>query len=263
MANEYLKTALTHAGLTAEGFADIISVDPKTVQRWIAGRTPYARHRATISRALDIPEHELWPEDVPAPAEAASFAGSPALPGTGHLQGWSQSDSDSVPNPVALLTDIVDEVDLLDENGALLQVPGLLAALENLASRGCRIRVIMPDPAIRVEVPKPSDSIEQRTLSLSMPDHSILRVDDTLLLVLNLHDQQPPPIFALQRQSADDLFNRLCSHVDERWDQAEPLSELDDEVDDPDINSTNPDVDSTEDTAQAADPLRRWPHRPE
>lgn len=66
MANENLKSALKNAGMTPEEFASIIQVDPKSVQRWIAGTTtPYPRHRAKISRALDIAEHELWPDTAP------------------------------------------------------------------------------------------------------------------------------------------------------------------------------------------------------
>ena len=56
MENEHLRTAITHAGLTLEEFADIVQVDVKTVQRWLAGRTPYPRHRARVAGALDTTE---------------------------------------------------------------------------------------------------------------------------------------------------------------------------------------------------------------
>ncbi|MBV9363196.1 MAG: helix-turn-helix transcriptional regulator [Solirubrobacterales bacterium] len=53
MADTNLKDALRRAGMTPEEFAEVVGVDPKTVQRWVAGSTtPYPRHRATIARAL-------------------------------------------------------------------------------------------------------------------------------------------------------------------------------------------------------------------
>jgi len=79
MANENLKTALKDAGLTAEEFAAIIQVDPKTVQRWVAGTaTPYPRHRQATARALDTPEQRLWPDTAPSPPDDADHSRQPA-----------------------------------------------------------------------------------------------------------------------------------------------------------------------------------------
>jgi transcriptional regulator with XRE-family HTH domain len=65
LENEHLRTAITRAGLTLEEFADIVQVDVKTVQRWLAGRTaPYPRNRARVAGALDTTEHALWPNAV-------------------------------------------------------------------------------------------------------------------------------------------------------------------------------------------------------
>ena len=64
MENEHLRTAITRAGLTLEEFADIVQVDVKTVRRWLAGRTPYPRHRTRVAGALDTTEHALWPNAV-------------------------------------------------------------------------------------------------------------------------------------------------------------------------------------------------------
>ena len=61
MTHKTLQTRLQDADLTAEEFAEIVRVDPKTVQRWLAGRVPQRRHRAKITRALDTPQDVLWP----------------------------------------------------------------------------------------------------------------------------------------------------------------------------------------------------------
>jgi lambda repressor-like predicted transcriptional regulator len=67
LENEHLRTAITRAGLTLEEFADIVQVDVKTVRRRLAGRTPYPRHRTRVAGALDMTEHALWPDTMPAP----------------------------------------------------------------------------------------------------------------------------------------------------------------------------------------------------
>ena len=47
MAAGGFRAAFDRSGLTAEQFVEIVGVDPKTVQRRIAGRTtPYRRYRA-------------------------------------------------------------------------------------------------------------------------------------------------------------------------------------------------------------------------
>jgi transcriptional regulator with XRE-family HTH domain len=66
--NENLKNALKRTGLTPEEFADIVEVDVKTVQRWIAGRTPTPRHQAKVAAALDTSEHALWPDTDTTPS---------------------------------------------------------------------------------------------------------------------------------------------------------------------------------------------------
>src|SRR5947209_18414190 len=110
MANDTFKAALRQAGLTAEEFAPIIGVDPKTVQRGVAGSTPYPRHRATIARALDRPEHELWPDVVAPPVDDRSSARpQPIFDITG---AWGQVNDAGAPNQVELLSADHDQVDL-------------------------------------------------------------------------------------------------------------------------------------------------------
>src|ERR1700733_8771787 len=103
MANENLKNALRTAGLTSEQFAQIIDIDPKTVQRWVSGRTPYPRHRATVARALELTEHDLWPDDVPPPADAPSPARPSAHRGGDVIGSWGHMTDPGVPRPAAFL----------------------------------------------------------------------------------------------------------------------------------------------------------------
>jgi hypothetical protein len=47
--------------------AQSLGVDPKTVQRWLGGRVPHARHRWGVADLLSLHEYDLWPHlaDVP------------------------------------------------------------------------------------------------------------------------------------------------------------------------------------------------------
>lgn len=59
--NETLRQALLRAGLTDEAVAAHLSVDPKTVRRWLEGRHPYPRLRSQLALLLTTDEIELWP----------------------------------------------------------------------------------------------------------------------------------------------------------------------------------------------------------
>jgi hypothetical protein len=223
MANDHLKTALAHANLTVEQFADIIQVDPKTVQRWVSGRTPYTRHRGTVSRALDIPEHELWPDSVPAPAPVPAPHDEPALPVASAIQGWAHVYDDGAPNPIALLTDIYEQIDLLDAGGELLQEPGVIAALQKLIDGGCKVRIITAGLTPQQTWPTEIRQLRLRTIEQLEIHHIILRLDDTMLLILPLKDDRRPPLFALQRQSAVEVFDRFSADIDRHWNRASPI----------------------------------------
>src|SRR4051794_7095193 len=62
MANERLRGALAARALTIDAVATHTGVDPKTVQRWLAGRTPHPRHRWALAALVREDETYLWPE---------------------------------------------------------------------------------------------------------------------------------------------------------------------------------------------------------
>ena len=62
MTNERLRAAFTRAGLTPELVSGQLGVDPKTVQKWLAGRTPHRRHRWAVCELVDESEQYLWPD---------------------------------------------------------------------------------------------------------------------------------------------------------------------------------------------------------
>jgi hypothetical protein len=60
-----LARAAAGAGLTAVDLAARLEVDPKTVQRWFAGRVPYPRHRAALTALTGWSDRDLWPSLAP------------------------------------------------------------------------------------------------------------------------------------------------------------------------------------------------------
>src|SRR2546430_16781867 len=61
LVNDRPRTAISRRGLTLEAVAEHARVDPKTVQRLIAGRVPHGRHRWTVAAPLQADADYLWP----------------------------------------------------------------------------------------------------------------------------------------------------------------------------------------------------------
>src|SRR5438128_8940639 len=62
MPNERLRAALLERGITPAALGEELGVDHKTVERWIAGRLPYRRHRYAVAARLKVDEAYLWPD---------------------------------------------------------------------------------------------------------------------------------------------------------------------------------------------------------
>lgn len=62
MPNDRLRTALLERGITPVDLATALQVDPKSVERWLKGRTPYRRHRYAVAAHLQMDEAYLWPD---------------------------------------------------------------------------------------------------------------------------------------------------------------------------------------------------------
>ncbi|WP_433388499.1 DUF5753 domain-containing protein [Micromonospora sp. KLBMP9576] len=61
--NDALRVALSDTGHTIESLAGTVSVDPKTVGRWLTeDRIPHARHRLAAAEALRRDVSDIWPD---------------------------------------------------------------------------------------------------------------------------------------------------------------------------------------------------------
>lgn len=277
MENEQLRTAITRAGLSLDEFADIVRVDVKTVRRWLAGRTPYPRHRIRVAGALDTTEHALWPNTVPAPA--ATGADELATHATGDaIEGYGYATDPGVPHATKLFRAAVKQIDILFPY--LEPRTGLVELLRTRAADGCRIRLITEDPDERIEPLLGVDTIEVRG-SPAGEDHVFFRADDEMVHLLTRIGSPDTwaPVIHLRRQVDDGLFDRLAEDFDDRWLEATPVTSRDqlhayladtehepspesEQLSEPDPPSPQaPSQPSETPTASSGDAPRRWPGR--
>ena len=270
MPDGNLKQLIDAAGVTAEQFADIVGVDPKTVHRWRAGRTPQRRHRAAIARALDRTQHDLWPDENPSrpvaggdlPAASADQPGAPAEPVSEVTATWPSPQSPGAPTLPAFLAAAREQIDMLEGGSGLRRSPGLVDQLRAHARDGCEVRVLIDDltPELSPLIGHPG--IKLRAIDLRLV-HAVMRADDRMLLGLWLAGDQPIPLLQLRRQTNGGLFDRVVSHFDAVWDVAEPiLDEHDDPT--PDVAAAIAQASGGPRAGSAADDRaspRRWPRQ--
>lgn len=60
--NDRLRAAVLDSGLSTDEVATRAGVDPKTLERWIAGRVPHPRNRHALAEVLGVHPGDLWPD---------------------------------------------------------------------------------------------------------------------------------------------------------------------------------------------------------
>lgn len=166
--NEALRGAMAAAGLEQLDIAARLSVDPKTVERWIAGRIPHPRSRAAVARLVGVDEGRLWPAANDG-ARRGRFGGEVRA---------IYPDRSAVPRTVwlGLFERAESEVCILVYSGLFLaedsRVTRLLA---EKARTGVRVRVLLGDP----------DSVEvaQRGTDEGIGESMAARVRNALALL--------------------------------------------------------------------------------
>jgi lambda repressor-like predicted transcriptional regulator/transposase len=253
VGNDRLRTAIQDAGLQPQQLADQLQVDIKTVQRWLAGRTPYPRHRHQIARALGVEKDELWP-GLAVEATAAEDA-----PEHGHaVTAYASGDDPDAPDWRSMLEAASDRIGLLDFTLAdITEDPTAVDLLAAKARAGCHIRVLISDPdsahltitqAERqadhrlTQRPGMADDVH-RSLDLFRQLHatdrieirtfvaprynSIIRADDEMLVAPHLWGvtTTDAPVLHVVRTADGSVFDRFADHYDAIWNHAAtPLS---------------------------------------
>lgn len=245
MANERLRAAMAAAQVSIDELAREAEVDPKTVQRWLVGRIPHARHRWAVATRLAEDESYLWPDahrptDLDSTAEViAAYAHRADMPSTT----WRR-----------LLLGAKQQVDLLGYAMLFLPElhPDLPALLEGKCAESCKVRIAVADPDcahvqerdeleqlegtlparirttlkhVRGLVPCSGVEIRCHTTHLY---NAIYRFDDEMLVtpyLCGVHGFQHP-LLHLRRLSATGVFMMFAAQYEAIWATTKPVQRI-------------------------------------
>lgn len=248
MANERLRAAMERSRTTIEVLATKTEVDPKTVGRWLGGRVPHPRHRWTVARFLNEDEEYLWPGARRQPAQVGTADDEivAAYPFRSNMpkSGWWE-----------LIERARHQIDLLGYTLYFLPLdhPLFVETLAKKCAKGCRVRVVIADPASRHVADRDAEEDLAMTLvvrirtslkylrpllgrdnfELRYQDvplyNSVFRFDDHMLVTPHLHATPgaAAPLLHLRYLAPNGLFSRFAAHFDSVWDTTVPVSSTD------------------------------------
>ncbi len=243
MRNDRLRSALLERGITPAQLAEAIGVDPKSVERWIAGRLPYRRHRYAVAAHLNVDEGYLWP-DALSRSQIANASESEII--TVYPHRWT------VPSDLwrAFFEGAEREIGILVYSGMFIaEDSGILRTLRRKAEAGVTVRILLGDPdsdevAKRGEDEGIGDTMAARIRNVIVLYRSLRNVDGiefrthrTILynsiycaddqLMVNTHIYGYPagqaPVLHLRRVAGGDMVTTYLESFDGIWDDARPL----------------------------------------
>jgi hypothetical protein len=229
---EPLRRALIGARLRDVDVARSLSVDPKTVQRWLAGRVPQARHRWGVADLLSVHEYDLWPHLADLPSI------DPEVYATYPHRG-------SVPRAIwhRLFDHAVDEIGILVYSGLFIAEDAeLMRLLAAKARAGVGVRIVLGDPesphvdqrgqdegihdamaakirnAITLYRPAVQAGVSIR-LHSTVLYNSLYRGDGEMLVNQHIHGIAAAyaPVLHLRRQSNDGVFATYVDSFERIW----------------------------------------------
>ena len=246
MGNERLRGSIAAAQLSVGDLADRLSVDRKTVERWISpGRLPHRRHREAVAALLRTEEGYLWPEVLDnGRARMATEAEVVAL----------HPNRGAVPDALwhALIDGTSEHLDVLVFAGLFLPdgQPDLAATLIDKGRAGVSVRFLLGDPAceavrlrgeeehigegmagrIRLSLTYLRPAIETREVGVRFHNttlyNSLFRFDDDMLV--NAHAYGAPaaqsPVLHLRQLPGGRLFRHYLASFDRVWELAKPAT---------------------------------------
>lgn len=245
MANDRLRSALRRSGRGATEVAEVLRVDPKTVERWLGGRSPHPRHRQAVAQLLGHEEAYLWP-DTAAVERVASASRSELVTLYPHRS--------AVPSELwlELLSRASRNVDVLAYAALFLPEldPSLVNDLAGRAAEGARVRVALGEAdgaAVRLRgdeegighgmaarvtmtlahleplVGEPGVEVHVHGTTLY---NSIFRFDDELLVNTHLYGAKAyqNPVLHLRRVEGGSLFTDYVNSFERVWAQSKAYS---------------------------------------
>ena len=237
--NEALRRAFTNARLREIDVASALGVDPKTVQRWIAGRVPHPRHRWAVADLLQVDEHELWREsdhrDVQVSHEVkVVYPHRSDVP----RDEWRQ-----------LFNNAEQEIGILVYAGLFLaEDVTIVRLLADKARAGLAVRLLLADPASSRVAERGTEEgigtavaarihnalallrplLETSGVQIRQHDtvlyNSIFRADDEMLVNIQVHGIAAAyvPVLHLHRAEPNGMFTTYVDCFERVWADATP-----------------------------------------
>ena len=169
MPNERLRALLLERGETPDKLAEAVSVDPKTVERWVTkGRTPYRAHRYAVAAFFGVDESYIWPDALGRDVVAA-VSESEIVAVYPHRS--------EVPRDVweHLFSAAEEEIGVLVYSGLFLsEDAGVQRILKAKAGSGVRVRILLGDPDSQV--------VADRGVDEGVGDATVAKVRNALAL---------------------------------------------------------------------------------
>ncbi len=243
MRNDRLRSTLLQRGITPAQLAEALNVDPKSVERWIAGRNPYRRHRYAVAAYLGVDEIFLWP-DALSPHQIANASESEIISVYPHR--WTVP-SDMWRN---FFEAAEREIGILVYSGMFLaEDAGVVNTLRRKAKAGATVRILLGDPDSEEVAQRGADeeigdnmaarirnvivllrslrnieNVEFRT-HCTILYNSIYRADDQLMINTHIYGfpAAQAPVLHLRKVAGGDMVTSYLESFDSVWDKASPL----------------------------------------
>ncbi|MEV0792589.1 XRE family transcriptional regulator [Kribbella sp. NPDC050459] len=235
--NDTLRRALFEAQLSDADVASRLGVDPKTVQRWLDGRLPYARHRDQLAWLLQVDEGAIWPE-LRAPGLSAPTELAGAYPRRELISqnAW-----------LSMFANARREINVLAYSARfLMEDSRILGIFADKGAQGLKVALALGDPG-RLDLTRAgAEEDDEEALSDSMSDsilrvrplvatgsvelrlhnvllyNSIYRVDNQVLVNQHLHGiaSARTPVYHLLKADQGEMFDFYMSSFDRVWNEA-------------------------------------------
>lgn len=243
MPNERLRAALLERGVTPAELAEAIGVDPKSVERWIAGRTPYRRHRYAVATFLRGDEAYLWP-DALSRDQVANASENEIVNVYPHR--WT------VPSELwrTFFDGAERDIGVLVYSGLFLcEDAGILRILRRKAEAGASVRVLLGDPDSESVAQRGTDEGIDATMAARIRNaialykplmgvngidfrfhqtvlyNSIYHADEQLLVNTHIYSfpASQAPVLHLRRVAGGDMVTTYLESFERVWNSATPL----------------------------------------
>ena len=243
MANDRLRTAMLERGVTPSDLAEALRVDPKSVERWITGRTPYRRHRYAVAAHLGVDEAYLWP-DALSPDQVANASESEIINIYPHR--WT------VPSDLwrNFFENAEQDIGVLVYSGLFLsEDAGIQRVFRQKADAGARVRILLGDPDSPAVAQRGADEGVDESQAAKIRNaivmyrplrdmegidfrlhrtvlyNSIYRADDQVLVNTHIYGfaASQAPVLHLRRVAGGGMVSTYLDSFERVWDDATPM----------------------------------------